>query len=191
MKPSASQIFFVSPLSVSPDSSGRRPKRGKGSSELRLQTTINRSRFPKVSLVTPNIRVRPAPTRPPVTLPALEMDIKVANKVASIPGGHSFPANTKTGINEAYKKSLSNISLHSRKQLKAGGVKARYYLTHINMQMMLSLYTWNVETSILKISQHIPKNRYTISQLRSADPELSVVSLNYGHIKVLCYTVTM
>ena len=78
IKPSGSQLFFVSPLSVSPDSSGRRPKRGKGSSELRLQTTINRGRFPKVSLVTPNIRVRPAPTRPPVTLPALEMDIKVA-----------------------------------------------------------------------------------------------------------------
>jgi hypothetical protein len=32
------------------------------------------------------------------------MDIKVANKVASIPGGHNFAANTKTGINEAYKK---------------------------------------------------------------------------------------
>jgi hypothetical protein len=111
MKPSASQIFFVSPLSVSPDSSGRRLRRGKGSSELRLQTTINRGRFPKVSLVTPNIRVRPAPTRPPVTLPALEMDIKVANKVASIPGGHSFAANTKTGINEAYKKKLKQHKL--------------------------------------------------------------------------------
>jgi hypothetical protein len=104
IKPSVNQLFFVSPLSVSPDPSGRRPKRGKGSNELRLQTTINRGRFPKVSLVTPNIRVRPAPTRPPVTLPALEMDIKVANKVASIPGGHNFAANTKTGINDACKK---------------------------------------------------------------------------------------
>jgi hypothetical protein len=32
------------------------------------------------------------------------MDISVANKVASIPGGHNFAASTKTGINEAYKK---------------------------------------------------------------------------------------
>ena len=103
-EPSVSQLCFISPLSVPPDSSGRRPKRGKGSSELRLQTTIKRGRFPKESLVTPKTRVRPAPTRPPVTLPALEMDIKVANKVASIPGGHNFAAKTKTGINEAYKK---------------------------------------------------------------------------------------
>jgi hypothetical protein len=104
IKPLASQLCFVSPLFVSPESSGRRPKRGKGNNELRLQTTIKRGRFPKVSLVTPKTFVRPAPIRPPVTLPALEMDIKVANKVASIPGGHNFAANTKTGINEAYKK---------------------------------------------------------------------------------------
>jgi hypothetical protein len=91
-------------LTASPESFGRRPKRGSGSSELRLQTTIKIGRFPKVSLVTPNTRVRPAPIRPPVTLPALEMDIRVANKVASIPGGHNFAASTKTGINEAYKK---------------------------------------------------------------------------------------
>jgi hypothetical protein len=64
--------------------------------------TIKIGRFPKVSLVTPNTRVKPAPIRPPVTLPALEMDISVANKVASIPGGHNFAASTKTGINEAY-----------------------------------------------------------------------------------------
>jgi hypothetical protein len=51
--------------------------------------------------VTPKSFVRPAPTRPPVTLPALETDIKVANKVASIPGGHNFAANTNTGMNAA------------------------------------------------------------------------------------------
>jgi hypothetical protein len=105
---SSSQLCFVASLSASPESFGRRPKRGSGSSELRLQTTIKIGRFPKVSLVTPNTRVRPAPIRPPVTLPALEMDIRVANKVASIPGGHNFAASTKTGINEAYKKNRTH-----------------------------------------------------------------------------------
>lgn len=57
----------------------------------------------KVSLVTPRSWVKPAPNRPPVTPPPFEIDIKVANRVASTPGGHILAASTNTGMNEACK----------------------------------------------------------------------------------------
>lgn len=45
--------------------------------------------------------MKPAPMRPPVTLPAFEMDIRVANSVASTPDGHNLAAKTRTGMNDA------------------------------------------------------------------------------------------
>lgn len=86
---------------VSESSPGRRPSRGKGNNELRLQRIIKVAKLSNLSLVTPNTWVRPAPIRPPMTLPPFDMDIRVAKSVASIPSGHSFAASTRTGMKEA------------------------------------------------------------------------------------------
>ena len=83
---------------------GRRRSSGRGNSELRLQRIIKVDRFSNESLVTPNICVKPAPIRPPRTLPPFDMDMRVAKSVASIPSGHNFAASTRTGMKDACKK---------------------------------------------------------------------------------------
>ena len=86
------------------DSWGRRRSSGKGNSELRLHRIIKVERLSNESLVTPNVCVKPAPIRPPSRLPPFDMDMRVAKRVASIPSGHSFAANTRTGMKDACKK---------------------------------------------------------------------------------------
>lgn len=46
-----------------------------------------------------NIEANPAPAKDPTVVPKLFIDMKRANKVPSIPGGHSFPDKIKKGIN--------------------------------------------------------------------------------------------
>lgn len=41
----------------------------------------------------------PAPTKDPTLDPRLFIDMKRANKVPSIPGGHSFPERIRKGMN--------------------------------------------------------------------------------------------
>uniref|UniRef100_M1D5L5 Integral membrane transporter family protein n=1 Tax=Solanum tuberosum TaxID=4113 RepID=M1D5L5_SOLTU len=95
-------FISISVLSfVSGSSPGRRPSRGKGNRELRLQRIIRKAKLSNLSLVTPNTWVRPAPIRPPRTLPPLDMDIRVAKRVASIPCGQILAANTRTGMKDA------------------------------------------------------------------------------------------
>lgn len=86
---------------VSGSSLGRRPSRGNGNKELRLQRIIRAAKLSNLSRVTPKTWVRPAPIRPPRTLPPLHIDIRVANRVASIPCGHILAASTRTGMKEA------------------------------------------------------------------------------------------
>lgn len=45
------------------------------------------------------IEANPAPTKDPTVDPRLFIDMKRANRVPSIPGGHSFPDKIKNGMN--------------------------------------------------------------------------------------------
>ena len=105
MQKSKNQLHFISISSLSLLASGislgRRPRRGKGNNELRLQRIINVAKLSKLSLVIPKSWVRPAPISPPTTLPPFDIDISVAKSVASIPSGHNLAANTRTGMKEA------------------------------------------------------------------------------------------
>lgn len=102
-----SQFLFAPSMSASPPvresvfSFGRRPRSGRGNKELRLHRIIKKAKLSKLSLVTPNSWVRPAPNSPPATLPPLQMDMRVAKRVASIPCGHNLAAKTRTGMNDA------------------------------------------------------------------------------------------
>jgi len=46
-----------------------------------------------------NTEAKPAPTTDPSVVPKLFIDMKRANKVPSIPGGHSCPDKIRKGIN--------------------------------------------------------------------------------------------
>lgn len=46
-----------------------------------------------------NAEAKPAPTKDPTVDPKLFIDMKRANKVPSIPGGHSCPDKIRKGIN--------------------------------------------------------------------------------------------
>jgi len=46
-----------------------------------------------------NTEAKPAPKKDPSVLPKLFIDMKRANKVPSIPGGHSCPDKIRKGIN--------------------------------------------------------------------------------------------
>lgn len=46
-----------------------------------------------------NIEAKPAPTKDPIVVPKLFIDMKRANNVPSIPGGHSCPDKIRKGIN--------------------------------------------------------------------------------------------
>lgn len=46
-----------------------------------------------------NIEAKPAPTKDAIVVPKLFIDMKRANNVPSIPGGHSRPDKIKNGIN--------------------------------------------------------------------------------------------
>ncbi|MFS7967405.1 hypothetical protein Hanom_Chr09g00785391 [Helianthus anomalus] len=71
---------------------------------------IRSARLSKLSLVIPKTWVKPAPKRPPRTLPPFDIDIKVANRVASIPSGHSLAARTRTGMKDACHNKFHNGS---------------------------------------------------------------------------------
>ena len=102
---------------LSGESFGKRPSRGRGSNELRLHKIISVDRLSKLALVMPNTWVSPAPISPPRTLPPLEIDMSVAKSVASIPSGHNLAANTRTGMKEACARTVrireSPIANHS------------------------------------------------------------------------------
>ena len=51
------------------------------------------------------IEAKPAPMNDPIVDPKLLIDMKRANKVPSIPGGHSWPDKIRNGINLQYIKS--------------------------------------------------------------------------------------
>ena len=85
---------------LSESSEGSSPNRGKGNKELRLHRIIRAAKLSKLSFVMPNTWVKPAPIKPPKTLPAFDIDINVAKSVASTPSGQSLAANTSIGINE-------------------------------------------------------------------------------------------
>lgn len=103
------QLDFISTSILSSESTswGRRPSRGKGSNELRLQRIIREAKFENSSFVTPKSWVSPAPIKPPKTLPQFDMDMSVANRVASMPFGQILAAKTRTGMNDTWKGSLS------------------------------------------------------------------------------------
>ena len=117
MQKSKNQLHFISISSLSLLASGislgRRPRRGKGNNELRLQRIINVAKLSKLSLVIPKSWVRPAPISPPTTLPPFDIDISVAKSVASIPSGHNLAANTRTGMKEACNKFTIRFILES------------------------------------------------------------------------------
>lgn len=46
-----------------------------------------------------NKEANPAPTKDPTVVPKLFMDMKRANKVPSIPGGHRCPDKVRKGMN--------------------------------------------------------------------------------------------
>jgi hypothetical protein len=94
---SAFSTAALSSLSV-----GRSPKNGSGNNDDTLHNNNKRARFWKFSLVTPRSCVSSAPKNPPTTPAPLEIDINVANKVASTPGGQSRAASTNTGMNDTY-----------------------------------------------------------------------------------------
>jgi hypothetical protein len=95
---------------ISP-SEGRKLRKGRDSKELTLHKTISVAKFLKLSLVTPKRPVSQAPTTPPATPPPLLMDINVAKRVASRPGGQSFAARTRTGINDTCRHRHVNMKV--------------------------------------------------------------------------------
>jgi len=60
------------------------------------------------------IEANPAPTKDPSVEPKLFIDIKRANSVPSIPGGHNCPDNIRNGIN------LQRQTRNVRKQIGWG-----------------------------------------------------------------------
>jgi hypothetical protein len=60
------------------------------------------------------IEANPAPTKDPSVEPKLFIDIKRANSVPSIPGGHNCPDNIRNGIN------LQRQTRNVRKQIGRG-----------------------------------------------------------------------
>ncbi len=95
-------------------SDGSRPKKGSGSSDDTLQITKRSAKLWKFPAVTPSSFVSPAPSSPPVMLPPLQMDIRVANSVASTPGGQSLAASTSMGIKETWiKHKIPHWETHS------------------------------------------------------------------------------
>lgn len=104
---SRDQLDFIS-ISLSSSvfslksSVGRKLRSGKGNNELRLHRIMSAAKWSNLSLVTPKTWVNPAPISPPKTLPAFDIDINVANRVASTPSGHNFAAKTRIGIKEIW-----------------------------------------------------------------------------------------
>lgn len=56
-----------------------------------------------------NIEAKPAPTKDPIVVPKLFIDMKRANNVPSIPGGHSRPDKIRKGINLQFFFQETNI----------------------------------------------------------------------------------
>jgi hypothetical protein len=72
-----------------------------------------------------NMEANPAPTNDPIVVPKLFIDMKRANNVPSIPGGHSCPDKIRNGINlqfyyqEENQKMNRNLELSEKTKMRS------------------------------------------------------------------------
>mmetsp|Transcript_14234 Transcript_14234/g.19809 ORF Transcript_14234/g.19809 Transcript_14234/m.19809 type:complete len:213 (+) Transcript_14234:8-646(+) len=85
----------------------------RGNKVLRLHRATTVPRFSKFLSVTPRADVRPAPNSWPRIPERLNKDMSVANRVPSMPGGHTLADMTSKGIN-AISPSVAKITSSPR-----------------------------------------------------------------------------